>query len=176
MIVVPARKVETDMRKDVETAKLAGFPQLPPEFATPEDISAFIYEWNLIGPDEPSRQEIEELSLRAGKYRDDSALFNLGIVASLIGLVILSATAFTRALNNLYALGHELSSLSPAWVLGSWFIPLLSFVLPWRAVKEVVTRTWQTGSVADRDERARGARWTGIVTGLWARRTSDYGC
>lgn len=167
VIVVPARELETVMRTDVEAARLAGFPQLPPAYATGDEITEFIEEWDLTGPGAPSEEQIEEISIRLGEYLDESALFALGIIAGLLGLVVFSAIAFTRALNNLYALGHEFSVLSPAWAFASWFIPLLSFVLPWRTVSEVLARTWDTGSVADEDSPRRGPRWTVIVAGLW---------
>ena len=164
VIVVPARSVETEMHADVAAAKRSGFPQLPPKYGTAEQIDKFIDEWNLDERGSPSRQTIEALSARVGEYDDDSALFATGMVFGLIGLVFLSAFAFTRALNNLYALGHEFSTLSPAWAFISWFIPLLSFVLPWRVVAETVSHAW---SPPGDGERPRGTRCAEIVSGLW---------
>ena len=47
LFVNPARTVETDMLADVEAAKVSGFPQLPPPYASPERIAEFVDEWNL---------------------------------------------------------------------------------------------------------------------------------
>ncbi len=164
LLVNPARAVETEMHADVETAKDAGFPQLPPGYATPKQIARFITDWNLSRPGSPSRQQIETLSTRVGEYRDDSALLNAGIVFSLIGILFVSAIAFSRALNNLYALGYEFSKISRAWAFVSWLIPLLSFVLPWLMVTEIFNRLWSNPGDIKQSSRLR---WSSIAAGLW---------
>ena len=118
------------MLAEVRAAKDSGFPQLPPPYASPKRIADFVDEWNLVEPGSPSRQQIEAMSIRAGKYDDDSAPFKVGIVFSLIAIVIISAAAFSRASNNLFTLGYPMAKFSPTWAFVSWFIPLLGFVLP----------------------------------------------
>ena len=172
LLVFPARTVEAEMLVDVEAAKQSGFPQLPPEYASPERITDFIDEWNLRGPGSPTRTQIEELSIRVARYGDDSAFLNLGIVSSLIGIFFISAVAFSRASNNLYALGYEPAKFSPTWAAVSWFIPLLSFVLPWLVVDEIFGRLWSDPGSEDKSSRLRlssimAALWGVSFIGLW---------
>ena len=136
VVVFPARAVEQEMQVDAESAKLAGFPQLPPGNAWGEQIDKFIDKWNLTAPGSPSREDIEVMAERVGKYGDDTSLLNLGLVIPLIAIAFVSAVAFPRALNNVFALGFKSSAIPPAWAAISWFVPLLSFVLPWRVVAE----------------------------------------
>lgn len=164
LFTIPARTVETEMLADVRAAKQSGFPQLPPPYASPERMADFVDEWNLNAPGSPSRQQIEELSIRVGMYGDDSAILNLGIVSSLIGVLFISAVAFSRASNNLYALGYPLAKFSTAWAAVSWFIPLLGFVLPWIVVSEIFRSLWTS---PDDIERLPRLRWSSIAAGLW---------
>ncbi|MCI0882628.1 MAG: DUF4328 domain-containing protein [Chloroflexi bacterium] len=164
LFVNPARTVETDMLADVEAAKVSGFPQLPPPYASPERIAEFVDEWNLDASGSPSRQQIESLSVRIGEYGDDSALLNLGISASLIGILFISAVAFSRASNNLYALGYPQPKISTTWAAVSWFVPLLSFVLPWMVVSEIFRTLWTS---PDDVERSPRFRLSSIAAGLW---------
>ena len=164
VLVFPARSVETEMRVSVDEARQIGFPDLPPGYASPEQILVFMSEWGLVGADSPTFQDAQALSQRVGEYQDESALYNLGITAGLFALVFLSAFAFTRALNNLYALGYETSVLSPAWGFASWFLPILSFVLPWRIVAETFNQAW---SSPGQDDRQQNARLPVVVSALW---------
>lgn len=164
-LVVPALAVESEIRSDIEEAKASGFPQVPSGYASDAQISEFIEEWSLNSPGSPSRQEIEALSLRVGKYDDDSALFNVGIMFSLTWIVFVSAIAFVRGSNNLYALGFGFSFVSPAWAFASWFIPLMSFIVPWRLIAQILGYMW---SHPASDERPRLAFWPEIVAGIWS--------
>ncbi len=160
--IIPARSIESEMRSDTEAAKLEGFPDLPPGNATDRQIQNFITEWSGSTPDLPGFTRIVEMSGRVGEYQDDSAVINLGVMGSLFGLVFLAAVAFGRALNNLYALGYGASALSPAWGFIAWFLPILSFVLPWRVVTEAFQCAWQQP-----EGESGGLSWTQLVTGLW---------
>ena len=160
--IFPARSIESEMRSDTEAARLEGFPDLPPGYATDRQIQDFITEWSGSTPDLPGLTRIVEMSDRVGEYQDDSSVINLGVMGSLFALVFLAAVAFGRALNNLYALGYGASALSPAWGFIAWFLPILSFVLPWRVVTEAFQCAWQ------RPEVESGAfMWTQVVSGLW---------
>lgn len=161
--VFPARTVESDMLADARQAKLDGFPDLPPGDASDKEINDWIDEWNFIPLASPGRTTIRELSERVGEYDTDSSLLNLGVMGSLAALVFLSALGFGRALNNLYALGYGASVLSPAWAFISWLMPVLSFVLPWRVVTEVVQCAWLQSS----DDHSSGPRWPQYLAGLW---------
>ncbi|MCH7969600.1 MAG: DUF4328 domain-containing protein [Chloroflexi bacterium] len=152
------------MLAEVDVAKQSGFPQLPPPYASSKRIADFIDEWNLNAPGSPSRQEIQAMSIRVGNYGDDSALLNLGIGSSLIGILFISAVAFSRASNNLYALGYPLPKISTSWAAASWFIPLLSFVLPWMVVSEIFSSLWSNPGDVERSPRFR---LSAIVASLW---------
>ncbi len=158
--VIPARSIELDMVEDARQAKADGFPDLPPG-ALGRPLADWMREWRDRGVSLPSFSKTEALALRVLDYEGDSALLNLGVVASLAAFVLLAAIGFVRALSNLYALGYGPSVLSPAWALVSWLLPVLSFVLPWRMVVEVTQCAWQRSG----DEVS--PRWPMVLAGLW---------
>lgn len=163
--IFPANAIESDMLADAKQAKLDGFPDLPPGDPTDKELSDWIIEW-YTGEDAvdfPGRTAVLELTGRVGKYEADSSLLNLGVMGSLAALVFLAAIGFARALNNLYALGYGASVLSPAWAFISWMLPLLSFVLPWRVVTEVLQCAWLRSD----DGEMTGPRWPQYLAGLW---------
>ena len=107
VFTVPARTIEIDMSAEVEASKLAGFPQLPPGFASDKRINEFIQEWGVLNQSSLSRDDVVEMSNVVGEYKNDSGLMNAGVTLSLVGVAFLSAVAFSRASNNLYALGYD---------------------------------------------------------------------
>lgn len=159
--IIAARGTEADMRADTVAFKAEGFPDLPPGYATDRQLQNFIDEWRQAPGILPNFDRIVEASDRVGQYQDDTSIINLGVMGSLLALVFLSAYAFSRALNNLYALGYGASVLSPAWAFISWMLPILSFVLPWRVVSEVFQCSWT------KPDEATGFRWTHVVSALW---------
>lgn len=162
--IFPARAVESDMLADARQAKIDGFPSLPPGDPTNQQLNDWIGEWYTGDIPFPGRGPVLELAARVGEYETDSSLINLGVTGSLAALVFLAGLGFGRALNNLYALGYGASVLSPAWAFISWIVPLLSFVLPWRVVTEVVQCAWQKP-----EDAATGgtSRWPQYLAGLW---------
>jgi hypothetical protein len=68
---------------------------------------------------------------------------NLGVGLLHILVFVATVVAFCmwlhRAYSNLTALGNPKSALkhSPAWAVGSFFVPFINLVIPFRAVKEV---------------------------------------
>ncbi len=161
--VIPARSVELDMRDEAITAKLQGFPDLPPGGGNSEAIADWRQEWRNSGLASLTHERTLDLSFRVGEYEDDSAVLNLAVMGSLLGLMILAGLGFGRALNNLYALGYGTSTLSPAWAFVSWLLPILSFVLPWRVVTEVLDCAWQKPD----DDPATAPKWPLYLAGAW---------
>jgi hypothetical protein len=83
---------------------------------------------------------------------DDRLLLrdSLAAVAATTQLVtfLLAAVLFLRwyhrAYRNLEAFGHE-PDRSPAWAVGSWFVPFVNLVVPKRCVNEI----WRAGTARD---------------------------
>lgn len=163
LVTFPARVVDHDMKIRTEQAKADGFPQLPPGYATPEQISDFREKWGQTGASVPPFEQVAELSQEVGLYDTDSSLWGLGLVVSLGAVVFMCAIAFSRALNNLFALGFESPGLSPAWAFSSWFIPILGWFLPWWVVSSILGVLW-----SDRDgDVSKPKLWAQAVAGIW---------
>ena len=161
-----ARTVETDMLADARAAKEAGFPQLPPGHASSARIAEFIEKWNLNAPGSPPRRDIDALSLRVGDYEIDSSLYNLGITSGFLAVLFFSAVAYSRALNNLRALGHEVAVLAAAWAFASWFVPIMNFIVPWRIVARTLHHAWSGGDSSS-TSGGSGAKWAVVFAGTW---------
>jgi hypothetical protein len=164
VLTFPARSIEIEMRADTEQAKAEGFPQLPPGYATPKQLDNYSQKWFVGGTGYPLRKDLEDLSIRVGVYDVDSSLYGLGIMAGLIAVVFMSAVAYSRSMQNLYALGFETPGVSSAWVFASWFIPVLGWVLPWWIISVILGRYWSRGSD---EEPARPTILAWILSGIW---------
>jgi hypothetical protein len=160
------------MHVQVEVAKLAGFPGLPPGYGSAKQLSDFYKDWPLSDLSSLSEADVIELSAIVGEYENDSALTNAGVAFSLLGVMIVSAIAFSRASNNLYALGYNHSQIPPAWAFFLWFVPPLSFFLPWQVVSGLfspVTENKEGEKVQRSSARSRviPSIWGLAFLGLW---------
>lgn len=72
---------------------------------------------------------------------DALAVFSyLGWVLFFIGSVIVVGMWIYRAQSNLVAAGFDLE-ISPGWAVGWFFVPLANFVMPFRAMKQLMMRS-----------------------------------
>jgi hypothetical protein len=97
-------------------------------------------------------------------YEDDYNLLMLGVIPLFLVILITLAYAFSRALNNLYALGFETSHIPPAWAFAGFLIPVINLFLPWL----VVSRVWRTAWAPNGRERAGAVGFVGAAWGVMA--------
>ena len=90
----------------------------------------------------------------AGQYVSDAdwneAISNVdGLLALSFALLIATATAFLlwvhRASKNLVSLGAHGQRFSPAWAVGWWFVPIMSFFRPYQVMAECCPRSGVRG-------------------------------
>ena len=93
------------------------------------------------------------------------ALLAVGIA---IGTIVAFCMWFHRAIANLYALGLGSPRFTPAWAVGTFFIPVLNLFRPYQAAKEAWNHT--DAVLAGDVGRYSVARSSGVVAlwwGLW---------
>jgi hypothetical protein len=97
---------------------------------------------------------------------DGTGLLTLGLVFALIASLVLGAISFgmwmSRASHNVRALGHTSLQISPAYGVGSFFIPILNLWKPYQAMQEI----WRA-SLADRNGSWLSTPPGEVVKGWW---------
>lgn len=164
-IVFPTHSKNTEMHAIVADAAAGGIPQVPPAYATASDMQQFIEKWEISCSDTINGisfcQYLPILAEQHGEYRDNMSVLFLALVAGLVAALFIVAIAFSRALNNLYALGHDASEIPQAWALTGFFIPVLNLVLPWFIVDQIWRAAWS------RKDGTTGSSRASVVAGLW---------
>lgn len=120
--------------------------------------------------------DISERSLLASIGTDDPATLGeleasddrqLVIRLALLGATIAAAAFFIawlkRAYTNLRALGVRNLRWGPGWTIGSWFVPLLNFVLP----KQLVNDVWRGSDPALEDRESWRDRPVPVLFAFW---------
>jgi hypothetical protein len=169
LVVFPLRNLEANFEAVALEARANGVPQLPPAYATPEELQEFFEEWNIAcsftsESGLPPCGYFAELSEQRGQYEDDASLMYAGLMSGLLASLVVAAFAFSRALNNLDALGRRPSHIPQAWAFASFLIPLLNLVLPWKIVDEVWRAAWSKG---EGWERGLDGGRPSVVVALW---------
>jgi hypothetical protein len=111
------------------------------------------------------RELTTEMGMGIGAYNPVLAL-TLGATNALLGLFLLIATVpvmgwIYRAHANLREAGLDELRYSPGWSVGSFFVPLLNLVVPFRAMRELHNRSHGEGPW-------QAATAVGDVTSWWA--------
>src|SRR5688572_27392345 len=106
-----------------------------------------------------------DLGMGIGAYSPVLAL-TLGATNVLVGLFLLVATVpvigwIYRAHANLHEAGLDELRYSPRWSVGSFFVPLVNLVVPFRAMRELHNRSHGEGPW-------QAATPVGDVTSWWA--------
>lgn len=111
------------------------------------------------------RELTTEMGMGIGAYSPVLALA-LGATNALVGLFLLIATVpvigwIYRAHANLHQAGLDELRYTPRWSVGSFFVPLVNLVVPFRAMRELHNRSHGEGPW-------QAATAVGDVTSWWA--------
>lgn len=172
VFAVSAVSRQGEFRELVSNAKQSGFPQVPPaHFATDDDKTDFIEEWNISCDDMINGishcEYVDVFSDQRSDYENEYSTSFMVFAVSIFVALLLFAIAFSRALNNLYALGYRMSQIPPAWAFSGFFVPLINLYLPWIVVSQV----WKTAWGSHDDQDSSGASIISIGWGVIAAAT-----